>query len=142
MSFSSPGDLPDPEVEPGSSVLQADSLPSEPPGKPHDKETKILNVFMSDGLESDSEWVIRNNFWIEFAFLETEWYFVFVLKSRAEFLLFFHAVTLPSLSVHPQCGRVKMRRCHRVHTSGMFTPLRCTPSVQPLQGVVMIEAFT
>ena len=73
MSLSSPGDLPDPEVEPGSSVLQADSLPSEPPGKPHDKETKILNVFMSDGLESNSEWVIRNNFWIEFAFLVTEW---------------------------------------------------------------------
>ena len=31
----SPGDLPDPEMEPVSSALQADSLPSEPPGKPH-----------------------------------------------------------------------------------------------------------
>ena len=28
------GDLPDPEVEPGSSALQADSLLSESPGKP------------------------------------------------------------------------------------------------------------
>ena len=27
-------DLPNPGIEPGSSTLQADSLPSEPPGKP------------------------------------------------------------------------------------------------------------
>ena len=30
--FPSPGDLPDPGIEPGSPELQADSLPSEPPG--------------------------------------------------------------------------------------------------------------
>ena len=30
----SPGDLPDPGVEPASPALQADSLPREPPGKP------------------------------------------------------------------------------------------------------------
>ena len=34
LSFSSPGDLPDPEIDPGSPALQADYLPSEPPGKP------------------------------------------------------------------------------------------------------------
>ena len=38
MGFSrqapSPGDLPDPEFKPGSPGLQADSLPSESPGKP------------------------------------------------------------------------------------------------------------
>ena len=32
--FPSPGDLPDPGTEPRSPALQADSLPSEPPGKP------------------------------------------------------------------------------------------------------------
>ena len=32
--FPSPGDLPNPEMEPGSSTLQADSLPAEPPGRP------------------------------------------------------------------------------------------------------------
>ena len=32
--FPSPGDLPDPGIKPGSPALQADSLPSEPPGKP------------------------------------------------------------------------------------------------------------
>ena len=34
LPFPSPGDLPDPGTEPGSLALQADSLPSEPPGKP------------------------------------------------------------------------------------------------------------
>ena len=32
MTFPSPKDLPNPEIEPGSPVGQADSLPSEPPG--------------------------------------------------------------------------------------------------------------
>ena len=31
----SPGDLPDPGIELGSPSLQADALPSEPPGKPY-----------------------------------------------------------------------------------------------------------
>ena len=34
MPFPSPGDLPNPGIEPGFPALQADSLPSEPPGKP------------------------------------------------------------------------------------------------------------
>ena len=34
MPFPSPGDLPDPGIEPESSASQADALPSEPQGKP------------------------------------------------------------------------------------------------------------
>ena len=34
LPFLSPGDLPDPGMECGSPVLQADSLLTEPPGKP------------------------------------------------------------------------------------------------------------
>ena len=34
LPFPSPGDLPDPGIEPRSPILQADSLLSEPPGKP------------------------------------------------------------------------------------------------------------
>ena len=33
VSFPSPGDLPDPGIKPGALALQADSLPSEAPGK-------------------------------------------------------------------------------------------------------------
>ena len=36
LPFPSLGDLPDPGIEPGSPALQADSLPAELPGKPHD----------------------------------------------------------------------------------------------------------
>ena len=34
LPFPSPGDLPDPGIEPRSPTLQADALTSEPPGKP------------------------------------------------------------------------------------------------------------
>ena len=34
LPFPSPGDLPNPGIEPGSHALQADALPSEPPGNP------------------------------------------------------------------------------------------------------------
>ena len=33
LLFPSPGDLPHPGIEPGSPALQADTLPSEPPGE-------------------------------------------------------------------------------------------------------------
>ena len=33
LPFPPPGDLPDPGIEPRSPMLQADALPSEPPGK-------------------------------------------------------------------------------------------------------------
>ena len=36
MPFPSPGDLPDPGIEPRSPTLQAAALASEPPGKPRD----------------------------------------------------------------------------------------------------------
>ena len=35
LPFPSPGDLPNPGIEPGSPALQADALSSEPPGKIH-----------------------------------------------------------------------------------------------------------
>ena len=36
LPFPSPEDLPNPGIKPGSPELQADPLPSEPPGKPHE----------------------------------------------------------------------------------------------------------
>ena len=36
LPFPSPGDLPDPGIEPGSPTFQTDPLTSEPPGKPYD----------------------------------------------------------------------------------------------------------
>ena len=42
----SPGNLPDPGIEPGSPIWQTDSLPSEPPRKP--LFTSILSIFFSN----------------------------------------------------------------------------------------------
>ena len=46
LPFPSPGDLPDPGINPGSSTLEADALTSEPPGK--------LHVMYSDSLPKAS----------------------------------------------------------------------------------------
>ena len=43
LPFPSPQDLSDPGIEPESSTLQADSLPSEPPGKPQPGADLIQN---------------------------------------------------------------------------------------------------
>ena len=40
--FHSPGDLPNPGIEPGSPALQADSLPSKSPGKPVQSREPII----------------------------------------------------------------------------------------------------
>ena len=42
LPFPSPGDLHDLGIKPGSPALQADALPSEPPGKPHDQRRDRL----------------------------------------------------------------------------------------------------
>ena len=44
----SPGDLPNPQIEPRSPTLQADSLPSEPPGKP--KNTGVGSLSLLQGI--------------------------------------------------------------------------------------------
>ena len=40
VPFPSPGDLPNPGIEPGSPAFQADALTSEPPGKPMENNNK------------------------------------------------------------------------------------------------------
>jgi len=47
LPFPSPGDLPDPGIEPGSPTLQANVLASEPPGK--NKGLKLKNLYSSTG---------------------------------------------------------------------------------------------
>ena len=44
LPFPSPGDLPNPGIEPGFPSLQADALPSEPPGKSLEEKT-MTNLF-------------------------------------------------------------------------------------------------
>ena len=46
LPFPSPGDLPHPGIEPGSPALQADVLPSEPPGKPEILEGSLIYILV------------------------------------------------------------------------------------------------
>ena len=41
LPFPSPGNLPDPQIEPGPPALQVDSVTTKPPGKP-----KLINTFL------------------------------------------------------------------------------------------------
>ena len=44
LPFPSPGDLPNPGIKPRSPTLQADALPSEPPGSINDGEGARFNL--------------------------------------------------------------------------------------------------
>ena len=62
LSFPSPGDLPDPGIEPGSPALEADALTSEPPGKPSESEEELKNFLMK--VKEKSEKVgLKLNIW-------------------------------------------------------------------------------
>ena len=50
LPFPSPGDLPNPKIEPRSPALQADALPSEPPGK---SRPYIILIFKASGLSGN-----------------------------------------------------------------------------------------
>ena len=51
LPFPSPGDLPNPGIEPKSPALQADALPSEPPGKPI-KASLLCNISKIFGVQT------------------------------------------------------------------------------------------
>ena len=46
LPFPSPGDLPDPGIEPRSPAFQADALTSEPPGKPEHVTEQQYKVYL------------------------------------------------------------------------------------------------
>ena len=56
LPFPSPGDLPDPEIEPWSPPLQADSSPSEPTGKLNLKAFAFAKETISKVERQPSEW--------------------------------------------------------------------------------------
>ena len=51
LPFPSPGDLPNPGIEPGSPALEADALPSEPPGKSKGRRKTPLTEKVSKNVE-------------------------------------------------------------------------------------------
>ena len=60
LPFPSPGDLPDPGIEPWSPTLQADVLPSEPPGKPSEVRVSQSCPTLCDPMDSPWNSPIQN----------------------------------------------------------------------------------
>ena len=61
LPFPSPGDLSDPGIEPGSLALQADALPSEPPGKLEKRDFPDPEMNLGHGGESAEAWPLDLN---------------------------------------------------------------------------------
>ena len=53
LPFPSPGDLPNPRIEPGPPTLRADALPSELPGNPMEMESRCHSLNVSSGQDED-----------------------------------------------------------------------------------------
>ena len=64
LPFPSPGDLPNPGIEPGSPALQADSLLAEPPGKPKNTGVGSLSLLQRIFLTQESNWGLLHCRWI------------------------------------------------------------------------------
>ena len=62
--FPSPGDLPNPGIEPRSPALQAYSLPAEPPGKPKNTGVGSLSLLQRNFLTQESNWGLLHCRWI------------------------------------------------------------------------------
>ena len=62
--FLSPGDLPNPGIEPRSPALQVDSLPAEPPGKPKKTGVGSLSLLQGIFLTQVLNQVLLNYRWI------------------------------------------------------------------------------
>ena len=69
LPFPSPGDLPNPGVEPESPALRADALPSEPPGKSH-KEGLI-----KEGLPKELQTLFKTCFDILLGYIFLNFFF-------------------------------------------------------------------
>ena len=59
LPFPSPGDLPDPGIEPGSPELRADTLSSEPPGNPYGYEGWIIKKTECQRIDAFELWCWR-----------------------------------------------------------------------------------
>ena len=85
-----PGDLPNPRIKPRSPTLQADSLPTEPLGKPKNTGVGSLSLLQEIFLTQESNWGLLHCRWILYQLsclgspvfvivLTNTWHFVFAI---------------------------------------------------------------
>ena len=91
LPFPSPGNLPHPEIEPGSPALPADSLPSEPP------ISKLVGYIIAQGREA----ILHNNY--QFSSL-----------SRVRLFVIPWTCSMPGFPVHHQLPELAQTHVRRV----------------------------
>ena len=64
MPYPPPGNLPNPGIKPRSTTVQADSLLSEPPGKPKNTGVGSLSLLQGIFLTQESDWGFQHCRWI------------------------------------------------------------------------------
>ena len=76
LPFLSPGDLPQPGIEPRSVASQADSLPSEPPGKPITRREfeQTQGDCEREALPAAVHWVTKSQTWLHEGTKTITWY--------------------------------------------------------------------
>ena len=73
LPFPSPGDLPDPGVEPRCPALQMDSIPSEPPGKPQPFRILLKTVNVLAKLICKSFYPVGESYGVVGGEVERKW---------------------------------------------------------------------
>ena len=76
MPFPSPGDLPNPDIKPRSPALQADFLPSEPPGKRKSAQivAAVITRYYKSDFKSNIEYLVRGVYMLSHVWLfATPW---------------------------------------------------------------------
>ena len=64
LPYPPPGNLPNPGIKSRSTTVQADSLLSEPPGKPKNTGVGSLSLLQGIFLTQESDWGLRHCRWI------------------------------------------------------------------------------
>ena len=107
LPFPSPGDLPDPGIEPRSPASLADSSPSESPGKPKNTGVDGLSLLQGIFLTQESNWSLLHCRWIlyqlsyQFSSVQSFSHVrLFVIPGTASFLVHHQLPELTQTHVH------------------------------------------
>ena len=109
LPFPSPGDLPDPGIEPGSPTLQADTLPSKPPGNQTWDQIHVSCI----GRQILYHWVIGEAPWHHVDSLKYSWTGVFTSWKSANTTQISHLfipreLVVKYLPTSNDCGYIKV----------------------------------
>ena len=102
LPFPSPGDLPNPGIEPRSPTLQVDSLPTEPPGNP----STLWRTLKVGNFCSNFVW-------------NSKWKFLKKLKVELPY-----DAAIPLLGIYPEKPITQKNACPPVFTAALFTICR------------------